>query len=275
MIGFLALYLWGQNVIFNPGFDMTPWDTGWTIETDTATNGSCRETAEAQAIPDTGKSLPNCCYLKTVVVLNPQGWCGGGGYAKSTMSQTFNEIPACTVKMQVKHWAIGGPGVCDYDTKTFIIEARINNIWQKIWEKESLSYNADTTWKEVVIGLSSPISGIKLQTFSRIYCSSINDDASWCSHFHVDDISIEEVGVEVEKLKVKSAELKVYPNPFVSYTRIGSLESKDVVQVYDMMGRLVEETISHIVGKDLPKGIYFVKLKGYKLVKMIKIGRLK
>ena len=164
----LPIYAMAENVIFNPSFDMTPWDTGWTIETDTATSGDCNGTAEALVIPDTGSSLPNCCYLKTTVVLRPQGWSSGGGYAKSTMSQTFNEIPACTVKMQVKHWAIGGPGVCDYDTKTFIIEARINNIWQKIWEKDAGEGN-NTIWKEIAIGISSPISGIKLQTFSRIF----------------------------------------------------------------------------------------------------------
>ena len=38
MMTLIFLYLWGQNVIFNPGFDMTPWDTGWTIEIDTFTH---------------------------------------------------------------------------------------------------------------------------------------------------------------------------------------------------------------------------------------------
>ena len=43
------------------------------------------------------------------------------------------------------------------------------------------------------------------------------------------------------------------------------------IQVYDMMGRLVEETESGVIGKDLRAGVYFVKVKGYKPLKTIKL----
>ncbi|PIU28257.1 MAG: hypothetical protein COT09_05540 [Candidatus Hydromicrobium americanum] len=47
---------------------------------------------------------------------------------------------------------------------------------------------------------------------------------------------------------------------------------------YDMMGQLVEERFFADaqndrleIGKDLPAGIYFVKVKGYKSTKIIKL----
>ncbi|MBI4722919.1 MAG: hypothetical protein HY769_08015 [Candidatus Stahlbacteria bacterium] len=172
----LPIYAMGENVIFNPGFDMTPWDTGWTIETDTATNrygGICTETAMAQVMPDTSSSLPNSCYLETVAWIN----CSPGGaaaQARATISQTFNEIPACTVKMKVKCWWSLGFSECGYGLNPNFIEVRINNIWQKIWERVPDSYyGGDTTWKEIVIGISSPISGIRLQASQKTNLSEI------------------------------------------------------------------------------------------------------
>jgi hypothetical protein len=47
------------------------------------------------------------------------------------------------------------------------------------------------------------------------------------------------------------------------------------ILVYDMGGRLVEETKTGIVGKNLLPGIYFVKVPGYGHTRIIKIGRRK
>ena len=80
------------------------------------------------------------------------------------------------------------------------------------------------------------------------------------------------IAEESEKLKVKSENLKVSQNPFLQFTEVRSQRSEDRIQVYDMMGRLVEEPKSHIVGKNLPRGIYFIKAKGYKPIKIIKLG---
>ncbi|MBI4721489.1 MAG: T9SS type A sorting domain-containing protein [Candidatus Stahlbacteria bacterium] len=94
-------------------------------------------------------------------------------------------------------------------------------------------------------------------------------------------------GVEEKESRVESSELKVFPNPFVKYTEVRGQRTENRIQIYDIMGRLVEEERFFAdaqndranaqndrlkIGKDLPRGIYFVKLKGYKPVKIIKMG---
>ncbi|MBI4721679.1 MAG: hypothetical protein HY769_01535 [Candidatus Stahlbacteria bacterium] len=117
-------------------------------------------------------------------------------------------------------------------------------------------------------------------------------------------------GIEEESrgLRVKSRELKVSQNPFLVFTEVRGQKTEDRgqrtgdrIQVYDVMGRLVEEERFFAnaqndranaqndradaqndradaqndrlkIGKNLSPGIYFVKLKGYKPLKIIKMG---
>ncbi len=100
------------------------------------------------------------------------------------------------------------------------------------------------------------------------------------------------IGVEEsEEFRVKSLELKVYPNPFTTGVRVKGLgvsEGQKVnLKIYDMMGRLVEETNVGLedckIGESLPAGIYFVKVQEFKsskvqrfkVVKIIKMGRVR
>lgn len=74
----------------------------------------------------------------------------------------------------------------------------------------------------------------------------------------------------------QKTELKIWPNPFVSTTsieyKVKSLESKDYkVQIYDISGKLVEETKNNTIGKNLKAGVYFVKIGELKPVKITKI----
>ncbi len=84
---------------------------------------------------------------------------------------------------------------------------------------------------------------------------------------------------ESEKYKVKSVKLEVCPNPFTAGVRVKGLgvsEGQKVnLKVYDMMGRLVEETKENIIGKNLQAGIYFVKTRGYEPIKIIKLRRVR
>ncbi|MBI4722921.1 MAG: T9SS type A sorting domain-containing protein [Candidatus Stahlbacteria bacterium] len=268
----LPIYAMGENVIFNPGFDMTPWDTGWTIETDTATSGSCASrVAQAQADTDIGSSLPNCCRLKTYVGLSSSGWCGGRAYAETKVYQIFNEIPSCLIKAQIKYFWSWNASMCGWiDTAT--VDVQINGIWQTVWGK---SCENDTNWSEVSIGVNDTITGIMFHLRTLIDCSSIyGASLSFC--FWVDDVSINEVGIEESKeLEMKSEKLKAFPNPFINGMKIRDLKLGNIIQVYDMTGRLVEETKENIIGKNLPPGFYFVKIKGYKPIKVIKLGCVK
>ncbi|MBI4722920.1 MAG: T9SS type A sorting domain-containing protein [Candidatus Stahlbacteria bacterium] len=269
----LPIYAMGENVIFNPGFDMTPWDTGWTIETDTAVGGSCNtEIAEAQAIPDTGKSPPNCCGLSSYVKLDPYpaNWCGGTAYAETKVYQIFNEISSCSVKAQIKYLG-GGDGGGSYNEGT--IDVQVNGTWQTIWGK---GWETDTIWSNLSIGVNNPITGIRFRTKSYLYCSSLGSSAVELFYFWVDDIYVGQAGVEESKeLEMKSEKLKAFPNPFVIFTEVRGQRTENRIQVYDMMGRLVEKTKESIIGENLHPGFYFVKAKGYKPIKVIKLGDVK
>lgn len=84
---------------------------------------------------------------------------------------------------------------------------------------------------------------------------------------------------EFAEFRVKSLELRVHPNPFVRFTEIRGQGAEDRIEIYDMMGRLVEQKQKakskkqkiKVIGKDLPQGVYFVKVKGYKPVKIVKL----
>ena len=69
--------------------------------------------------------------------------------------------------------------------------------------------------------------------------------------------------------------MKVFPNPFVCFTRISTPNTEDTIQIYDISGKLIENPRAKVVGKNLVGGIYFVKIKGYEPTKIIKIGRAK
>lgn len=85
-----------------------------------------------------------------------------------------------------------------------------------------------------------------------------------------------------DEQKLKQVTVMVHPNPFTDETIIdlrsavsGKVETLQVVSlyIYDMSGRLVKETRSHVVGKELRPGVYFVKTEDSGTVKMTKIGR--
>ena len=290
MISFLVLYLVGQNVVFNPGFDMVPWDTGWTTETDTATNPPHNgyAVAEAEVKPDTGKSPSSCCYLKTnAELVNEDGWSAGKSYAKAVVSSTFDTITDCIFKAQIEYW--WGPlMVTGYWEDKVTIDARIDNQWQTIWDIPipPSSEGGDTIWSEVSVDINGQISGIRFITLSYLDISCFEGDALHLNfHFWIDDIYIGKVGVKEKEFRVKSKELRVLPNPFV---QSASVELEDdrlqipnsKIQVYDITGKLVEEERFFAdaqndkceTGKNLPQGIYFLKVKGCKPVKIIKIG---
>ncbi len=83
--------------------------------------------------------------------------------------------------------------------------------------------------------------------------------------------------------------LEVYPNPFTEYTviRYSEIENRNnaKIEVYDMVGRLVEEVDGNatteslhskiIIGEKLLPGVYFVKVRSYEPIKIIKLRRVR
>ncbi len=89
------------------------------------------------------------------------------------------------------------------------------------------------------------------------------------------------IGVEERNRKLQNAKLEVYPNPFTqtAVIRVQGLvvseRQKISLQIYDLSGRLVRTfslTTNHSsLITDLSSGIYFLKVKGYKPVKVVKL----
>ena len=279
----VPLYAGGQNVVFNPGFDMMPWDTGWTIETDTSFFGdnNCSYSAAAEVIAGTGKSLPNCCSLRTsAYAFNPNLY-SGTAIASAMIYQTFDEITNCEVKAYVKYH-IHGNGDC-LNRDSVIVQLLIDNEWKTNWKVAwrhmgpSREDTLDTVWTEVCTTIvNATVSGIKIcaLSYSTVYCNC--SVASGWVNFWIDDIYVGEVGVEESKeLRVKSRELRALQNPFIVSTEIEGQETGDRIEIYDISGNLVENTNKSIIGKGLSPGVYFIRLKGCRPIKIIKIGRMR
>lgn len=80
------------------------------------------------------------------------------------------------------------------------------------------------------------------------------------------------VGIEEtdDSLPITDRQLEVYPNPFIHYCVI-TFYGNDLLQIYDITGRLVKMTRNNTIGESLKPGIYFLKAEGYKPVKIIKL----
>ena len=290
----IPLYARGQNVVFNPGFDMVPWDTGWTIEIDTGTISRaplCSVAIKASA--DSGKGRNSCysCSLYADCGGYSLGGFNGGfhAYSKVTVTQTFDTITGTEVKAWVKIW-ICTTDFRGYDTLMVSIQVLVNSDkWLTVWDTAMINpYPIQQfTWKEICLSVDSTISGIRFTSFVNYQLWSFQGGAGGASLFWIDDIWVGKAGIEERELRVESKELRVLPNPFIRSTNIRFEDDRledCKIRVYDMGGQLVEETKVGFedyrfkdckIGENLPTGVYFVKVAGYKPVKIIKIGGVK
>lgn len=88
---FVPMYVSAQNIIFNPGFDMVPWDTGWV---DTVVGFYC-----VKADTTSFLSPPNSCCL--------WAWGGGGScyYWAKTTQTIYPPATNCTCRVffEIRH----------------------------------------------------------------------------------------------------------------------------------------------------------------------------
>ncbi len=110
------------------------------------------------------------------------------------------------------------------------------------------------------------------------YTGECGGDGKDCDIWVIKLDSLGNIGVEeVESLELRiESQLQIKPNPFVQSTIIrfedSRLQIEDCrIKIHDLGGRLVEETDSDIIGKSLRTGVYFVKVKGYKPIKIVKL----
>ncbi|OYD15767.1 hypothetical protein CH333_05015 [candidate division WOR-3 bacterium JGI_Cruoil_03_44_89] len=80
-------------------------------------------------------------------------------------------------------------------------------------------------------------------------------------------------GVEEDntsQISNSKSHLQVYPNPFTHYCRIAR-DGHSSLQLYDLTGKLIGVVKDNTIDKELKSGIYFLKAKGYKPVKIVKL----
>jgi hypothetical protein len=83
------------------------------------------------------------------------------------------------------------------------------------------------------------------------------------------ETGVEEIGYITP---ITERQLQASPNPFIQYCSV-TLHRGKILQIFDLSGRLIETTESNTIGKNLNPGIYFIKTRGYKPVKVIKLKR--
>ncbi|MDD2890149.1 MAG: T9SS type A sorting domain-containing protein [bacterium] len=264
LVLFSPLSVFADNLVFNGGFDMTPWDTGWT-KTDEL-HGDAG--AYAKFSSTLYYSIPQSCSLYAYAYYHPSQ----PARASSIIYQKIQPSVSCTCKVSLYRFCNGGWAA------GMFIHANINN------ENTSLAAEAcvenDTAWikKEFIFN--------ETDTLSEISFEATSDPSTAGSPVEmillIDDVYIsgKEIGVE-EKSNIKNqiSKIEAFPNPFIQqtvirYSGIVGLGSKTNIQVYDVAGKLVEETKDNIIGKDLNTGIYFAKLntdKNNTFVKLIKL----
>lgn len=84
------------------------------------------------------------------------------------------------------------------------------------------------------------------------------------------------VGVEESTTPLSEAKSVLGgPNPFVHFTQLSVKDKGTKIRIYDMTGRLIEETKNNVIGKNLQPGIYFVSLNKSKPIKIIKLSNVR
>ncbi|MDD2890139.1 MAG: T9SS type A sorting domain-containing protein [bacterium] len=261
----LGTNLFADNAVFNPGFDMTPWDSGWTSA------GS--DVYEIRA--DTGICLspPNGCYIS--------GFGGWGVEGCGKITQTIYP-PAinCTCKVFLKY--LLGTVYSGFADVWFDIN--INNKWKEEWNDRAgvMKNDIDSTknwisW-EKVYAVNDTIRGIRFSAGA----GTVSPDGMAGARLYIDDVYIsgEEVGVEEPsqgslKPPLQAVDLKIIKNkiclsvPNDYYPNMEHPASAvTLITIYDLTGRPKETVYEGTLTKgdytftpNIQKsGVYFVRL---------------
>jgi hypothetical protein len=250
-----------DNLLVNPCFDETPWDTGWTVEGDSGDG-------YISATPDTENyfSPPRSCQLVAAT-----------GWDNPAYISLYQEIPparCCTCEAYFQNIdsssGLGHTGVDIY--------IKINDEYVREWWAGG-SNSVWTKWGKIY-DTNNIVSGIKF-----VILSYIGMHASW-GHgiFRIDNVYISGTTVGVEEEPIKSEKVfEVYPNPFTTQTTIyyslNEIESDRAnnnckIIIYNLSGRVIRE-FNHLItspfgrviwdgenaqGNAVPLGIYFIQL---------------
>ena len=116
------------------------------------------------------------------------------------------------------------------------------------------------------------------QVFSRaageISASLPAEIIAWTDTYNEPVVGVldESSGIENEQdYESNHSWIRIAPNPFVYCASVTGKSKTVGISIYDLSGRLVEESKDNTIGRNLKKGIYFVKIEDYKTVKIVKL----
>lgn len=262
-----------QNLIFNPGFDMTPWDTGWVI-----TKGGDVSRPKASEDTTTYVSSPNCCFLLALGGRN-------ASYSSISITQTiFPPVINCTCHVFLKY-AVGSaydpPGGAGIS-----FSININNKWITELEEYNLGTDSTKNWIkwEKFYTITDTIKGI---SFDAGASSQVMNGAGGMALLFIDDVHISGTKIAVEESTfhplIPNPGVSAFPNPFTSSTtiKLSTLNSQlPTFSIYDISGKLLNSINSTnsinssnfiTIGQNLQPGIYFLSVNKSKPIKIIKL----
>ncbi|MFA5032216.1 MAG: T9SS type A sorting domain-containing protein [bacterium] len=286
VILFVPLSVFADNLIFNGGFDMTPWDSGWTKNVTISTKRPQWITYIDSTIrAGTGKSYPNCCSLNTACTARYDGsnevdTCWSIVKVRKEIFQTFTPVSNCIFKAWLSGWLLlSGHGMftCSCgDT----VQLCINGVWKRVWEIKGDGNYYSYGWTEFCDTIKNPVSGVKFISYgdgSALVENKFNIGGS-NNFFYIDDVSIEILRVE-ESTPLSGHSiptLQISQNPFSKSTVItyfvGEVSQPRYVSlaIYDLTGRCVKTLFNELKpagsysttlnANELKTGVYFVRL---------------
>ncbi len=252
-------FLCARNFIFNPGFDLDPWYTGWTI------------------VADSGEGFVGCEADTSKYISSPQScliWVSTGGVAASYLSiyQEFTPVCNCTCSFYFCY------NICDYNIglSQVTISVKVNGEWQCVWTG---MFDPQPKWIHFyrVYGPYEVVSGIKFTVGG-----DCGNHGGWAHcELWIDDVRVTSSTVAVEEgiLSSRNA-FKITPNPFknelsleINYPELSVSPPALLAKVFDPAGRLVK-TLSidpsagqtywdgtDFRGCEVSKGMYIIKLE--------------
>lgn len=256
-----------KNLVINPGFDETPWDTGWTWH-------GWVEEGTFSATPDTERyyTLPQSCKLRAMT-----SWHG----AEIWLSQAIRPVISCTCRAYFQNRSYN----TGYGWTEYFIFVKVNNNYRIEWVCEG-NNPVWTKWEKIYTS-SDTISSIEFYAVAGSGLHGNTGDAN----FWIDGVYISGtvVGIEEEDISNNNDFLEIYPNPFNFKTTIDiRLKTTDQNQrssvsglgssvcIYDLSGRLVRsiplpssslnplKVVWHgrdTQGNEVLSGVYFVQLE--------------
>ncbi|MDD2889426.1 MAG: T9SS type A sorting domain-containing protein, partial [bacterium] len=161
-----------------------------------------------------------------------------------------------------KMWIFGGEDTLNY----------FNDVWYS-------SDGANWTQATGTVGWAAKAAHTALSFDNKMWViGGANNSASYSDVWYSTGTGVE----EKSNIKNQISKIETYPNPFVEKTVISYSGNKSTnnppqaeITIYDITGKLVEEPKDNIIGKTLKSGIYFVKVAGYKPIKITKMGEIK